>query len=261
MSGDGAGGFGVGGAAGVGGGAGGGGYTGDVEPGGPAAVRVLDEVVLRKLSVGPMDNGAYVLACRRTGARVLVDAAAEPDRLLDLVRAGSPGDVPPGPLALVVTTHRHRDHLGALAAVLAATGAPHAAGADDAAAVAEAAGTTAPRALAHGDVVEVGALRLEVVALRGHTPGAVALAYREPGDARAPGAVPGRVHLLTGDSLFPGGPGRTADPAAFGSLMADLEDRVFGRFPDDTWVYPGHGRDTTLGAERPHLTRWRARGW
>lgn len=272
------------------------GYTGDVEPGGPAAVRVLDEVVLRKASVGPMDNAVYVLACRRTGERLLVDAAAEPDRLLALVGAGSrggaagagwpdglagagspgdaagagwPGDaagagsdaVPPGPLALVVTTHRHGDHLGALAAVLAATGAPHAAGADDAAAVAEAAGTTRPRALAHGDVLTVGALRLEVLALRGHTPGAVALAYREPDDARAPGAVPGRVHLLTGDSLFPGGPGRTTDPVAFASLMADLEARVFGRFRDDTWVYPGHGRDTTLGAERPHLPEWRARGW
>ncbi|WP_239068818.1 MBL fold metallo-hydrolase [Cellulomonas pakistanensis] len=235
-------------------------YTGVAAPGGPAAVRVLDDVVLRKLSVGPMDNAAYVLACRRSGARLLVDAAAEPDRLLDLARAGVPGD-PDGDLALVVTTHRHRDHLGALAAVLDATGAPHAAGADDAEAVAADAGTPPPRPLAHGDVVEVGALRLEVVALRGHTPGAVALAYREPGDASAPGAVPGRVHLLTGDSLFPGGPGRTTTPAAFASLMADLEDRVFGRFGDDTWVYPGHGRDTTLGAERPHLDEWRARGW
>lgn len=265
------------------------GYTGDVEPGGPPAVRALDEVVLRKLSVGPMDNAAYVLACRRTGERLLVDAAAEPDRLLALLRAGSPGSgasdaahgaadtahgaadaaaagawsdaVPPGPTALVVTTHRHRDHLGALAAVLAATGAPHAAGADDAAAVAEAAGTAGPRALVHGDVVTVGALRLDVVALRGHTPGGVALAYREPEDARAPGSVPGRVHLLTGDSLFPGGPGRTADPAAFDALMTDLETRVFERFRDDTWVYPGHGRDTTLGIERPRLARWRARGW
>lgn len=244
-------------------------YTGDVEPGGPAAVRVLDEVVLRKLSVGPMDNAAYVLACRRTGERLLVDAAAEPDRLLALAGAGSAGGragagpdaVPAGPLALVVTTHRHRDHLGALAAVLAATGAPHAAGAEDAGAVAEAAGTTAPRPLGHGDVVTVGALRLDVVALRGHTPGAVALAYREPDDARVPGAVPGRVHLLTGDSLFPGGPGRTTGPAAFAALLADLEARVFGRFRDDTWVYPGHGRDTTLGAERPHLPQWRARGW
>lgn len=237
-----------------------GGYTGDVVPGGPAAVRVLDEVVLRKMSVGPMDNAAYVLACRRTGARLLVDAADEPDRLLDLARARHAGD-PDGDLALVVTTHRHRDHLGALAAVLDATGAPHSAGADDADAVASAAGTALPRGLAHGDRLEVGALRLEVLALRGHTPGAVALAYREPDDASAPGAVPGRVHLLTGDSLFPGGPGRTTSPAAFTSLVDDLEARVFGRFGDDTWVYPGHGRDTTLGAERPHLAEWRARGW
>lgn len=233
------------------------GYTGDVVTGGPADVRVLDEVVLRKVSVGPMDNAAYTLVCRRTGAQLLVDAAAEPGRLLALVRDGSPA----GRLDLVVTTHRHADHLGALAAVLDATGAAHAAGADDAAAVAAGAGTTPPRPLRHGDALEVGAVALEVVALRGHTPGAVALAYREPDRVRADGAVPGRVHLLTGDSLFPGGPGRTADPAAFAALMTDLEQRVFGRFGDDTWVYPGHGRDTTLGAERPHLAAWRARGW
>jgi len=221
-----------------------------------STARVLDDVVLRTLAVGPMDNDAYVLTCRRTGARLLVDAAAEPERLLAALRADGPGG-----LALVVTTHRHRDHLGALAAVLDATGAPHAAGADDAAAVAAAAGTTVPRALRHGDVLAVGALRLEVVALRGHTPGAVALAYREPADARAAGAVPGRVHLLTGDSLFPGGPGRTTGPAEFAALMADLEERVFGRFGNDTVVHPGHGRGTTLGAELPHLGEWRARGW
>lgn len=232
-------------------------YTGDVAPGAPADARALDEVTIRKASVGPMDNDAYLLTCRRTGAQLLVDAAAEPDRLLALVREGAPD----GRLDLVVTTHRHADHLGALAAVLDATGASHAAGGPDADAVAAAAGTTAPRALAHGETLAVGALALEVVALRGHTPGAVALAYTEPAGACAPGAVPGRVHLLTGDSLFPGGPGRTTDPAGFDALMTDLERRVFARFRDDTWVYPGHGRDTTLGAERPHLAAWRARGW
>ncbi len=235
--------------------AGAGGYTGDVRPGDPPAVRVLDEVVLRKLSVGPLDNEAYTLVCRRTGAQLLVDAAAEPDRLLTLVRDGSPR------LDLVVTTHRHADHLGALAAVLDATGAAHAAGEEDAAAVAAGAAVPLPRPLRHGDTLTVGSVTVEVVALRGHTPGAVALAYREPDDARAAGAVPGRVHLLTGDSLFPGGPGRTTDAVAFATLMADLEQRVFGRFRDDTWVYPGHGRDTTIGAERPHLAAWRARGW
>ncbi len=219
----------------------------------------LDALVLRTLRVGPMDNDAYLLTCRATGAQLLVDAAAEPDRLLDAVRAGSPGGTPR--LDLVVTTHRHADHLGALAAVLAATGARHAAGADDADAVAAAAGTSRPEPLRHGDVLAVGALRLDVLALRGHTPGAVALALTEPDDARAPGAVPGRVHLLTGDSLFPGGPGRTTSPAAFDALMTDLEQRVFARYRDDTRVLPGHGLPTTLGAERPHLGEWRARGW
>ena len=87
--------------------------------------------------------------------------------------------------------------------------------------------------------------------LRGHTPGSVALVYR--GDRRP--------HLFTGDSLFPGGPGKTWSPDDFTSLVDDLEQRVFGALPDDTWVYPGHGDDTTLGAERPSLPEWRERGW
>ena len=92
---------------------------------------------------------------------------------------------------------------------------------------------------------------LEVIHLRGHTPGSIALVYRA---ADGP-------HLFTGDSLFPGGPGRTGSPEDFTSLMDDLEERVFGPLPDETWVYPGHGDDTTLGAERPQLAEWRERGW
>jgi len=232
-------------------------WTGDVTPGGPSAVRVLDEVVLRKASVGPMDNDAYLLTCRRDGAQLLVDAAADPDRLLALVREGSPS----ARLDTVVTTHRHRDHLGALAPVVAVTGATTAAGADDADAVAQAAGVPVTRRLHDGDLVVVGHVTLEVIALRGHTPGSVALAYREPEHVRAPGAVPGRVHLFTGDSLFPGGVGRTTSPQDFTSLYDDVVHRLFDRFDDATWVYPGHGRDTTLGAERPHLRAWRERGW
>jgi glyoxylase-like metal-dependent hydrolase (beta-lactamase superfamily II) len=71
----------------------------------------------------------------------------------------------------------------------------------------------------------------------------------------------GAPHLWTGDSLFPGGPGKTAGAKNFTSLMDDLEAKVFGRLPDETWVYPGHGNDTTLGTERPHLGEWRERGW
>lgn len=228
-------------------------YSGHVVPGGPTSVRVLDEIIIRKASVGPMDNNAYLLTCRGSGAQVLIDAAADGDRLLSLVREGSGT----ARLDLVVTTHRHADHHGALESVVTVTGTHVAAGAADA----DALPVAVHRRLVHGDVVTFGHLSLEVVALRGHTPGSVALAYREPEHVHAPGAVAGRVHLFTGDSLFPGGPGRTTQAADFTRLMDDLERRVFEPFDDQTWVYPGHGDDTTLGVERPHLAEWRVRGW
>lgn len=234
------------------------GWVDHVEPGGPSAVRLLDEAVVRKASVGPMDNDAYLVTCRATGAQLLVDAPTDPDRLLALVREGSPS----ARVDLLVVTHRHADHLGAVAAVAAVTGAPVAAGAADADAVAEATGHAVAHRLHHGDHLTVGRLVLDVVALRGHTPGSVALALTEPDDAVAAGAVPGRVHLFTGDSLFPGGVGNTqGDPQRFAQLLTDVTERVFDRYRDDTYVYPGHGDGTTLGAERPHLAEWAARGW
>ncbi len=233
-------------------------YTGEVRAGGPTDLRALDDAEIRKAAVGPGGNNAYLVTCRRSGAQLLVDAAADPDRLLALVREGSGS----ARLDVVVTTHRHADHLGALASVEAVTGAALAAGADDAEAVAAAVGRPVPRRLVHGDTLTVGHLVLEVLALRGHTPGSVALVLREPERTAAPEAVPHRVHLFTGDSLFPGGVGATGgDPERFAQLYADVVERVFDRFGDDTWVYPGHGADTTLGAERPHLAEWRARGW
>jgi glyoxylase-like metal-dependent hydrolase (beta-lactamase superfamily II) len=234
------------------------GWTGHVEPGGPSAARVLDEAEIRKASVGPMDNDAYLVTCRRTGAQLLVDAPADPDRLLALVREGSAS----ARLDLLVVTHQHRDHLGAVASVLAVTGARLAAGAPDADAVEQATGQTVNIRLLHGDRLAVGHLTLDVVALRGHTPGSVALALTEPDDVSVAGAVPGRVHLFTGDSLFPGGVGSTqGDPQRFAQLLGDVTSRVFERYRDDTWVYPGHGDDTTLGEQRPSLPAWAARGW
>ena len=151
------------------------------------------------------------------------------------------------PLATIVTTHRHGDHWQALEALAKATGAETVAHVEDAPDL-----PIAPSMLvSHGDTVDVGDARLSVIHLRGHTPGSIALRYD--------GAV--EPHLFTGDSLFPGGPGRTTNPADFSSLMNDLEQRVFDQLPDPTWVYPGHGNDTTLGAERPHIPEWRARGW
>ncbi len=133
--------------------------------------------------------------------------------------------------------------------MVAATGAVTVAGTADAADLP----VPVQRTVEHGDTVTVGEQTLEVVHLRGHTPGSIALVWRGPGDAG--------VHVFTGDSLFPGGPGRTRSPENFHSLMDDLEHKVFDRLPDETWVYPGHGDDTTLGAERPHLREWRERGW
>ena len=214
-------------------------YTGHVSPGGPPATRTLESLTITKLSVGPGDNNAYLLRCAGTGEQVLIDAADEADRLLALVGTGG--------LAAVVTTHRHGDHWQALTPVLAATGARSLAGEHDAAEL-----PARSEGLADGATVPVGECALEVIHLVGHTPGAIALLYRDPA---------GHPHLFTGDSLFPGGPGKTWRRADFLSLMHDLRTKVFDRLPDDTWVYPGHGDDTTLGAERGHLDEWQARGW
>lgn len=216
-------------------------YTGDVSPGGPPDTRELAALTITKLSVGPMDNNAYLLRCRATGDRLLIDAANEPGRLLSLI--GESG------LSTVVTTHAHMDHWIALEDVVDETGAAsvaHAADAEDLPVV--------TRTVADGETVRVGDCSLAVIHLVGHTPGSIALLYRDP----APDGVP---HLFTGDSLFPGGPGRTTSPADFTSLMTDLETKIFGRLPDQTWFYPGHGKDSTLGAERGSTPEWRARGW
>jgi glyoxylase-like metal-dependent hydrolase (beta-lactamase superfamily II) len=218
-------------------------YTGSVIPGGPSAVRTLGGLTIRKASVSEMDNNVYLLTCATTGAQALVDAADDAPRILGLLQEGT------GRLDLVVTTHQHWDHHRALAEVLAATSATSAAGAADA----DALPVRPDRRLEHGDTLTFGDVTLDVIHLRGHTPGSIALAWTEPS---------GATHLFTGDSLFPGGVGNVnKDPERFASLLADVEERVFDRYDDRTWVYPGHGADTTLGAERPSLPQWRERGW
>jgi glyoxylase-like metal-dependent hydrolase (beta-lactamase superfamily II) len=215
-------------------------YTGQVTVGGPAGVRTLAHVEITKIAVGPMDNNAYLLRCLETGAALLVDAANEADRLLALL--------PDGELGTVVTTHQHRDHWQALAAVTRTTGARSVAHPLDAAALP----VEPDRLVEDGDTVKVGAAALSVIHLRGHTPGSIALRYDDPA---------GTSHLFTGDSLFPGGVGNTrGDAEAFGTLLDDVEAKLF-TLADDTWVYPGHGADTTLGTQRPALPDWRARGW
>ncbi|MFE2327190.1 MBL fold metallo-hydrolase [Streptomyces sp. NPDC059385] len=216
-------------------------YTGEVKVGGPADVHELADLMISKVAVGSMNNNAYLLRCRATDEQLLIDAATEADTLLSLI--GDDG------IASVVTTHRHADHWGALAEVVAATGARTYAGAYDAEGIPVP--TDVP--VADGDTVRVGRVQLTARHLVGHTPGSIALVYDDPH---------GHAHVFTGDCLFPGGVGNThGDAKAFASLIDDVEHKLFGELPDETWVYPGHGNDTTLGAERPHLAEWRERGW
>ena len=192
-------------------------------------------------SVGPFDNNAYL--CEDAGDLVLVDAAQEAGILIDWIAGRR--------VSIIVTTHRHPDHIAALPAVAAATGARLVTSVPDAAAIAAATGLP-QEGLWDGDVVRVGDAVLEVIGLVGHTPGGIALAH-------VPDAGP--ATNITGDCLFPGGVGKTHTAEQFASLLGDVLTKLFDRFGDDTVILPGHGLPTTLGTERPHLDEWRARGW
>lgn len=215
-------------------------YTGEVEVGGPPQTRTLDALTISKVAVGEMSNNAYLLECRSTGDQLLIDAAAEPETLTEFVS--------PAHLRTVLTTHRHADHWQALGELVEFTAADTIAGEPDADAI--------PVATNHrvwtDDTVRFGEIELRVIGLVGHTPGSIALLYDDPS---------GHPHLWTGDSLFPGGVGKTWSEEDFASLLDEVETKIFDALPDDTWFYPGHGDDSTLGAERPGLPEWRERGW
>jgi len=211
--------------------------------GGPPDTREIDGLVVTKIAVGPMDNNAYLLRCASTGQGILVDAANEAGRLIEMI-----GDTPVG---MIVTTHRHADHWQALPEVQKHTGAEVVAHSADA----DYLPVPVAHRAEHGEVLRFGDAAVSLIHLRGHTPGSIAVLYD------AGGRLADGPHVFTGDSLFPGGVGKTNSPADFTSLLTDVTDRLFTPLPDATWVYPGHGKDTTLGVERPHLGEWRERGW
>ncbi|MDR2453236.1 MAG: MBL fold metallo-hydrolase [Bifidobacteriaceae bacterium] len=218
----------------------------------PAVIAVTPEATIRQVAVSAMDNNIYLLTSAQTGDQILIDAAGDMARIGALLRAAG-RDAPQTALRAIITTHAHRDHTGALGALATATRATTLAGAADAAAIARLTGVPVKRELRHGDKVKVAGLVLDVIGLRGHTPGSIALAYSQPD-------LPTR--LFTGDSLFPGGVGNTeGDPARFQQLMTDVTARVFEVYDDSAVVHPGHGAPTTLGAERPQLAAWWRRGW
>jgi glyoxylase-like metal-dependent hydrolase (beta-lactamase superfamily II) len=216
-------------------------YTGHVGPQ-TAARRNLPGASIVKVSVGPMDNNAYLVTCSQTGETLLIDAANDAEILLELVERCAPK------LSLIVTSHQHQDHWLALADVAKATGVPTAAHELDA----DPLPVKPDRILANGDTIKIGELSFNVIHLQGHTPGSVALALEGADDA---------THLFTGDCLFPGGVGKTWQEGDFEKLLGDVSSRVFDVYGDTTVVYPGHGDDTTLGAERPNLAEWKQRGW
>lgn len=214
-------------------------YTGHVEPDGPWQERVDGRVRIRKLSVEQMDNNVYVVACERTHEALLVDVAARPERLAEALEGFSP--------VAAVQTHGHWDHVRAWDAVREDLALPVWGHPGDA----ELFPHPVDRELHDGLRLPLGDIDVEVIHLPGHTEGSVL--YLVHGEERP--------HLLSGDTLFPGGPGRTTNPEDFRRIMDGLEDKIFDRLPDETWIYPGHGDDTTLGDERPKLAEWRERGW
>lgn len=222
-------------------------YDGKVSPGGPAQTRTASELTITKVAVGPMNNNAYLLRNRATGETLLIDAANEPDRLIELCD---------GRLDKVVTTHCHADHWLALDEVVRTTGATTYAASPEVKEI----HIRTDVGLNHGDVIPLGHLELQVRFIRGHRASylehvstSAAIVYVDPD---------GSTHVFAGDCLFPGGVGNTCeDPAAFETLLADVRSQLFDSLPDETHIYPGHGDDTTLGAERPSLTQWAERGW
>ncbi|HEV2369017.1 MAG TPA: MBL fold metallo-hydrolase [Acidimicrobiales bacterium] len=191
---------------------------------------------IHRVVVGPVDNNVFVLRCKESGDAVLMDAANEHERLLELCRGLG--------VRRVLETHGHWDHIQAVPAVRDAGYEVGVTSAD---------ATMLPSydfVLEDESVIEVGRLRLHTIHTPGHTPGS--MCFR----------LEGSPVLFSGDTLFPGGPGATKFPGGdFQAIIRSIEDRLFSRLEPDVVVMPGHGADTTIGSERPHLQEWVDRGW
>jgi len=195
-----------------------------------------EQAEIHRVVVGPMDNNVFVLRCRETGEAVLIDAANEHAMLLELCRDLG--------VVKVIETHGHWDHIQAVPAVRDAGYEVGVTAADSALL------PSYDFILEDEAVVEVGRLRVHTIATPGHTPGS--MCFR----------LEGSPVLFSGDTLFPGGPGKaTLAGGDFPTLIGSLEERLFAPLAADTLVLPGHGLDTTIETERPHLQEWADRGW
>lgn len=200
---------------------------------------MTNELHLHQISVSEMDNNCYLLTAGDQG--LLIDAADDAPAILDMAREAGVD------ITAVLTTHRHWDHVRALGEVLQATNAKHYASFIDSPAIPE----DVDVELREGDSIEFAGMKLPIIILRGHTPGGVALVA----------TVDGVTNLFVGDSVFPGGLGRTTSEGDFVRLYKDVTKRVFEEFPDNAIIHPGHGKPTTLGEERPKVGDWWERRW
>jgi len=186
-------------------------------------VALDSNVRITRLELGPFGTNAYMVVCQTTGDSILVDAPGEADAVLSQLAGTKP--------KYIVITHTHIDHIGALEELRAKLKIPVAVHPKDAARLP----SRPDIELNDGDIVEVGKLKLKVLHTLGHTPGSLCLLVGK--------------YLIAGDTIFPGGPGKTGTPADFKQIVKSIETKLFV-LPDDTEVYPGHGDATVLGKEK-----------
>jgi len=189
-------------------------------------------LIILKLVLGPFQTNGYILVCPQTGDSLVVDAPAEGERILQALQGTKP--------RYIIMTHDHLDHTQALAQVAGSLAVPVAVHRADADGL-----PVRPEVfVSDGETLTLGRTQVRIIHTPGHTPGSLCLSI---GD-----------QLLAGDTLFPGGPGRTGSPAAFRQIMGSIRDRLLG-LPDETAVHPGHGDSTTIGRERPAIEAFLAR--